>query len=132
MPVDDVRLSQQQIKLLSWIAEQVGISADFNDPEAEGAQFLEDTERARILERAKDKTIRWSSNKYLGPHHKAYRGVSEAEVSSLSRSLKKLEDRGFIKRLGDSRIKLTSAGHRYLLRRYFGSNYPRVELRYEL
>jgi hypothetical protein len=121
MPVDDVRLSQQQFSLLRWIAKQVGILADFDDPEAEASQFLEDKDRARIIEQAKGKAIRWSSNKYFGPSHIAYQGVSDAQRASLSRSLKSLEQRGFIKRLSDGRIKLTAAGHRYLVAYYLGN-----------
>ncbi len=128
MPVDDVRLSQQQLALLRWIAEQVGILANFDDPEQNVMRT--DSELAKAIKQARDKTIRWSSNKYFGPYRTAYLGISDTEISSLSRSLKKLEDRGFINRLGDGRIKLTSSGHDYLVKRFLGP--ARVaELMYE-
>ncbi len=117
-PVDDLRLSAQQRLLLRWIAEQVGILPNPNDPDGRGSQMLTPEERARVIARAKGKTIRWSSNKYFGPYHVAYQGVTDAETSSLSRSLKTLEQRGFINRLGDGRIKLTPGGHRYLVTRH--------------
>ena len=123
MPIDDVRLSKQQRALLRWIAEQVHILANLDDPDAKESLMVEARERAKVLMRAKNKTIRWSANRFFGPHHVAYKGVSDAERSSLSRSLKKLQERGFIKRLDDGRIQLTSGGHRYLISMYFGAPY---------
>ncbi len=79
MPVDDVRLSQQQLDLLRWIAEQVGILA--NPDDAEQNLMLESTEQAKAIKRARDKTIRWSSNKYFGPYRTAYTGISATEIS---------------------------------------------------
>lgn len=125
--VDHDRLGPQQHQLLRWIAVQVGL-LEFKDDDGEPTMIdLDSGELDKIIAQAKNRTVQWSSNKYFGPHHVAWQGVTKAERASLSRSLKKLEERGFIKRLGDGRIKLTTAGYRYFIEVYHRDRKPKPD-----